>query len=110
MLQYLGQLHASRITCAELYAHGYRSNANQLLQIETMLSDLKIMEFDNDCAREYGRLHARLADRGRKCGMADLMIAATALVHGLVLVTHDGDFSAFQDVIPELRLEDWLAT
>jgi predicted nucleic acid-binding protein len=36
------------------------------------------------------------------------MIAATALVHGLVLVTHDKDFNLIADVVPELRLDDWL--
>ena len=108
--QYAGQLYASRVTCAELYAFGYQTNAKYLARIENQIDDLKILEFDEECAREYGRLHARLAERGHQGGRVDLMIAATAIVHGLPLVTYDGDFKTFQNVIPELRLEYWLST
>ena len=38
------------------------------------------------------------------------MIAATATVHGLPLVTYDRDFETIRNVITELRLEYWLAT
>ncbi|MBX9789820.1 MAG: type II toxin-antitoxin system VapC family toxin [Pirellulales bacterium] len=109
LIQYGGQLYVSSISCAELYAFGYRAHAKKLAQIDDLLNDLNILEFDDACAREYGRLHARLAERGRAASGADLMIAATALVHGLVLVTHDSDFGTVAEVTTELRLEDWLA-
>jgi tRNA(fMet)-specific endonuclease VapC len=108
MVQHGGQLYISRVTCAELYALGYRSGAKKLAQIDNLLNDLNILEFDDAVAREYGRLHARLADRGQAAGRADLMITATALVHGLTLVTHDSDFNSLTEAVPELRLEDWL--
>ena len=108
LIQYGGQLYVSRITCAELFALGYRTNAKKLAEIDDLLKDLNILEFDDACAREYGRLHARLAERGRAAGRADLMITATALVHGMTLVTHDSDFGSLAEAIPELRLEDWL--
>jgi tRNA(fMet)-specific endonuclease VapC len=108
MIQHGGQLYVSQITCAELYALGYRSGAKKLAQIDDLLLDLNILEFDDSCAREYGRLHARLAERGQAAGRADLMITATALVHGLTLVTHDSDFGSLTAAIPELQLEDWL--
>jgi tRNA(fMet)-specific endonuclease VapC len=106
--QYGGQLFVSRLSCAELYALGYRVNAKKLDEIDDLLYELEILEFDDACAREYGRIHARLAERGLTAGRADLMIAATALVHGLVQDTHDKDFHPVADVIPELRLDDWL--
>jgi tRNA(fMet)-specific endonuclease VapC len=56
----------------------------------------------------HGRIHAQLAMRGVAAGRADLMIAATALVHRLVLVTHDKDFLSLASALPELRLDDWL--
>jgi tRNA(fMet)-specific endonuclease VapC len=87
---------------------GYRTNAKKPEQIDDLLKDLKILEFDDACAREYGRLHARLTERGRSAGRADLMIAATVLVNRLVLVTHDSDFDPITEVITELSLEDWL--
>lgn len=51
LLQHLGQLFVSRISCAELFAYGYRTNANQLLRIDRMLGDWKILEFDDECSR-----------------------------------------------------------
>ena len=51
--QYAGQLYVSRLTRAELYAFGYRTNAKHLLQIENQIDDLKVLEFDEDCARKY---------------------------------------------------------
>ena len=109
LIQYSGQLYVSRLSCAQLYALGYRADAKRLGEIDDLLNELDIVEFDESCAREYGRIHARLAERGRNSGRTDLMIAATALVHGLVLVTHDRDFTRVAEVIPELRLADWLA-
>ena len=108
LIQYSGQLYVSRLSCAELYALGYRANAKKLDEIDDLLNDFQILEFDDACAREYGRIHARLAERGQTGGRADLMIAATSVVNGLVLVTHDQDFRAIADSIPELRLDDWL--
>lgn len=108
LAQLSGQLFVSRLSCAELYALGYRANAKQLDRIDDLLNELNILEFDDACAREYGRLHARIAERGLAAGRADLMIAATAVVHALVLVTHDKDFQLVATVVPELQLEDWL--
>jgi tRNA(fMet)-specific endonuclease VapC len=108
LIQYGGQLRVSRLTCAELYALGCRANAKTLDEIDDMLNELDILEFDDQCAREYGRIHTRIAERGLTAGRADLMIAATALVHGLVLVTHDKDFDPIAAVVSELRLDDWL--
>jgi tRNA(fMet)-specific endonuclease VapC len=109
LIQHGGQLSISRLSCAELWALGYRADAKKLDRIDDFLNELNILEFDDPCAREYGRLHARLATHGRSAGQADLMIAATTLVHGLVLVTHDNDFRRIADVVTELRLDDWLA-
>jgi tRNA(fMet)-specific endonuclease VapC len=108
LIQYGGQLHLSRLTCAELYALGYRKNAKRINEIDDFIDELNVVEFDEDCAREYGRIHAALAARGLSAGRADLMIAATALVHGFILVTHDSDFLTLVGALPQLRLADWL--
>jgi predicted nucleic acid-binding protein len=50
-------------------------------------------------------LQAWLLDAGTPAPGMDLMIAATALVHNLTLVTHNTrDYAN----IPDLRLIDWL--
>lgn len=89
MIQYGGQLHVSRLTCAELYALGYRKNEKRVHEIDDFLGELSIVEFDDECAREFGRIHATLTARGMPMGRVDLMIAATAVVNGFILVTHD---------------------
>jgi predicted nucleic acid-binding protein len=56
-------------------------------------------------AQKYGQLQAGLLDIGRPAPGMDLMIAATALVHDLTLVTHNTQDSAN---VPALRVVDWL--
>jgi tRNA(fMet)-specific endonuclease VapC len=80
LTQYSGQLCVSRLSCAELYALGYRANAKKLGEIDELLNEMEILEFDEACAREYGWIHARLAERGLSVGSTDLMIAATAII------------------------------
>ena len=69
------------------------------------MRDLKIADFDDRCAEEFGRLSALLRQQGVNVGGLDLLIAATAKVYGHVLVTHNTrDFIA----IPGLTVVDWL--
>ncbi len=55
-------------------------------------------------ARATGRLRAELARQGTPIGPFDSLIAGTALVHRLVLVTSNtGEFRR----VPRLAVEDW---
>lgn len=57
---------------------------------------------DATVAREWGRLAAAVAERGGKPRrrQVDLAIAATANVHGLVLLTHDlADLEIIGDLV-----------
>jgi len=62
------------------------------------------LPFDDACAAEYGMLRADLASRGTPIGSNDLMIAAIARVHDLVVTTNNVD--EFSRVVG-LRVEDW---
>jgi toxin FitB len=60
------------------------------------------LPFDAAAARECGRLHAAVAQRGGQPRRRafDLAIAATANVHHVPLVTHDAkDFKLFDDLV-----------
>jgi tRNA(fMet)-specific endonuclease VapC len=57
-------------------------------------------------ARVYGQIHAGLAAAGQTLADADLQIAATAIHHGLEMVT--GNLRHFER-IPGLRLHRVLA-
>lgn len=64
-----------------------RRRLDRLRSAESTLSSLV---FDLDCARAYGRVYAAVLGVGRKPRgprIPDLMIAATALAHGLPLYT-----------------------
>lgn len=63
-------------------------------------------QLDEADAVAAAQLQARLRKRGRQLGMADAMIATTALRYNLVLLTTDQDFSA----VPDLKCENWLAS
>ena len=54
---------------------------------------------------QFGIIRAPLLDRGLPASGMDLMIAATALVHGQTLVTHNTPHYAH---VPGLALADWL--
>ncbi|MCY2992198.1 MAG: type II toxin-antitoxin system VapC family toxin [Planctomycetota bacterium] len=106
-IQYTGRLAISTVALAELYAGAYRhSNASRLLTlIADLLQEVQIVDFDEACAEKFGQVRGTLLQQGISVPTADLMIASAALVHGLMLVTHNTP--DFQHV-PGLRLEDWL--
>lgn len=91
---------------AELLYGAQRSSKREanLQLLETLFGQFRSLPFDDAAAYHYGRIRADLAARGTPIGPNDLLIAATALVHNLVLVTHNTrEFSR----IASLRLEDW---
>lgn len=55
-----------------------------------------LLPYDVAVARVYGEIEAMLAGRGQRLADADLQIAATAIYHGLELVT--GNVRHFQRV------------
>ena len=61
------------------------------------------LAFDANAARAYGRIYAAVARSGRKARGAravDLLIAATALSHGIPLVTrHPADVRPIADLV-----------
>ena len=73
-------------------------------RIDLLLEDLRTLEFDLDAGAAYGRLRTSLEARGTPIGPNDMLIAAQALAHDLVLVS--ADISEFERV-EQLRLENW---
>lgn len=108
MFQHSGRLYTSTIVVSELLAWAYRRTNPAPLrqQIEDeLLSDILVLDYDRACAERFGQVRGTLLRRGIAVNTADLMIAAVALAHNLVLVTNNTrDFQH----IPSLTLEDWL--
>lgn len=61
--------------------------ASRLTGLEATLNQLLILHSNEDVCRKWASIRA--ARRARPIGVADAWIAATALSHGLELVTHD---------------------
>jgi predicted nucleic acid-binding protein len=103
-----GGLHITTIVLAELYTWAYRrqNQASIIQRIENdLLPDVTVLDFDTDCAKEFGRVRGQLLQKGISVSRVDLLIGAVALVHNLTMVTHN---KAHYQNIPGLRLDDWL--
>ena len=102
-----GGLYINTIILGELLTWTMRSNAPPSRQVvlDELLQEVTILDVTSDVARKYGEMQAALFDRGTPVPGMDLMIAATAIVHNLTLVTHNS-----QDFVnvPNLRMVDWL--
>ena len=108
-MQHVGGLAIPTLVLAELYTWAFRrpQPAPLLHLIEAdLVPDVTILDFDAACARQFGEMRATLLTTGVVVNPVDLMIAAVARTHDLVLVTHNVKHF---EVIPELRIEDWLA-
>jgi tRNA(fMet)-specific endonuclease VapC len=62
------------------------------------------LRYDDAAAAVFGRIRAMLERAGTPIGAYDMQIAAIALVHGLIVVTHNtNEFGR----IAGLKIEDW---
>ncbi len=73
--------------------------------VEAVLDRFPILDIDLSVARIHAQLWAQMESEGNMIGLHDSWIAATALAHGLTLVTANLDeFNR----IPGLVCESWL--
>ena len=99
----------SAVVIGELYRAAYRSQARHLhlTNIEKrILPQVTVLPYDVSIARVFGQIRAQLEEAGNILADADLQIAATAIYHGLELVT--GNLRHFSR-IPDLRINKILA-
>ena len=72
--------------------------------IHDILGLFEFLSVDSEVSDRFARIRAELLDAGHPVSTFDLMIAATALVNDLTVVTRNTtDFAA----VPGLRLENW---
>jgi tRNA(fMet)-specific endonuclease VapC len=91
---------------AELFFGAEKSQTAERTRTEQelFLKRFTSLPFDDLAAQEYAYVRAQLEKRGTPIGPNDLMIAAIALTHHLILVTHN---SAEFSRVNNLQLEDW---
>ena len=105
--QHLGHLHVSAITVAEMFVWVRRSAASVARRsaLQKLLRDVAALNVDVIIGEKFGDIRTSQLATGQFTPEMDLLIAATALVHGLTLVTHNvQDFAS----VPGLHVIDWL--
>ena len=106
-LQYGGRLYISIVTLGELtiWARRAKAPAKRAKEVNNLLKSVVPLDATVDVAEKFGEVQAGLMDIGLSAPDLDLLIAATALVHGYTVVTHNtADFAN----IPGLHIVDWL--
>jgi len=96
----------SSIVKAELiYGARKSSRASENLELlARFFEPFASLPFDDSSAEHYGVIRAELERAGTPIGPNDLLIAATARAHGLILVSHN--LREFLRV-NGLKVEDW---
>jgi tRNA(fMet)-specific endonuclease VapC len=84
-----------------------RGAARQQLAFERLCAASTVLPLTDEIVRQAATVYAHLYNRGALIGDADILIAATALTHGLALATNN---QAHFRRIDELQIDNWLAS
>jgi tRNA(fMet)-specific endonuclease VapC len=68
-----------------------------------LLRHARLWPLDQDTTRLYGTVFNELRRQGRALSQVDIMLAALARQHKLVILSSDADF----DVLPDIKRENW---
>jgi predicted nucleic acid-binding protein len=103
-----GEARISVATLTELIFGVHRASPGSLrsLREETLrrARSFVALPYDEMVAQRLGELLAAARTRGRRAGAMDAIVAATALVHDLVVWTQDDDFAVLAELAPALRV------
>ena len=97
----------SAVTYAELVVGVEKSEKKEknIVALRDFMRFLEVVPFDIEAAKEYGIIRAKLEKSGKVIGNNDMMIAASAKVKNMILVTNN--IREFERV-DGLRLENWV--
>ena len=102
----LDKVYLSDIVLGEL-AFGWENSTKPVVtkrKVEQFLAHFPRLSTDEATAKTYGQLRQSLQSRGTPIGMNDFWIAAQAMHHRMILVTHNTrEFARVEG----LKLEDW---
>lgn len=100
------ELRLCSVVIAELIRGTLRSRqpAANRAKMDAFVKQFVSLPFDDAAAEVHARIRVHLESLGMSIGPYDLQIAAIALVHQLIVVTHNvAEFSR----VPGLTVEDW---
>jgi predicted nucleic acid-binding protein len=99
-------LQLSSVTLMELYYGAYKSQKmeSNLAKVRKIENSLEIIPVSRETAEIFGMLKAKLEATGMPLDDFDLILAATALSHNLILVTNN---ERHFERIDGLKIENW---
>ena len=100
------QIKTSVISLMELYYGAYKSQqvSSNLAKVKRIEQTLEVLSIDSGSVEIFGRLKSEYEIQGQRLDDFDLVIAACALTHGLILVTNnEKHFSRIEG----LQIENW---
>ncbi len=107
-VQYGGRLHVSAVTAGQLFTWALVAGpaSDRMQRLLGLLRDTTFLDVNRSVSEKFGDLRAQQIRKGQTTPDTDLLIAATAMVHNLTVVTHNQKHFA---TVPGLSLQDWLA-
>jgi predicted nucleic acid-binding protein len=103
-----GDARISVATLTELGVGVRRASDDRLHRLRATTLDrarrFVALPYDEPVGERLADLLAVARSRQRRAGAMDVIIAATALAHDLVVWTYDGDFEVLADLAPDLRV------
>ena len=76
------------------------------IRLNQLLRHVSLWPPDLETTRYYGSAYLELRRQGRALSQVDILLAALARQHKLIVLTTDRDFEA----LPDLNRENWVAT
>jgi len=94
----------SFISVGELFAGAHLSarRAFNAAEIRRVCAEIPVVEWDFEIADEYGRIQSVLRTKGKPIPQNDIWIAATAVRHGMTLITLDRHFEYVEGLPTEI--------
>ncbi|MEK6844580.1 MAG: type II toxin-antitoxin system VapC family toxin [Nanoarchaeota archaeon] len=93
------------ISLCELYrgAYGHQNSAKKVEELNAFIFNLRIIGFDIESCKEFGKEYSRLNKIGKQTKEFDLLIACIVKVNELILVTRDK--KDFENI--DVNIEVW---
>jgi tRNA(fMet)-specific endonuclease VapC len=94
----------SFISVGEMYAGAHQSTRRTFnsAEIRRICAEIPVVGWDFEIADHYGRIQAALRQKGQPIPQNDIWIAATAVRHGMKLITLDQHFTAVDGLPTEI--------
>ena len=100
------EFYISAMTYSELMYGAEKSELSDKnkVAINTLISNISILDFDSRAGNEYGKIRAQLEKDGKVIGSMDMLIAAHAISSNCILVTNnEREFERVKGLV----IENW---